>query len=150
MRSHLTLTGVLIALATGACVEGRTRPLTGLPDTVRDPNGPPLVFITHPQQDQVLFADVWTSASGVQVTYAGDFPRDHELRLLAFLDYEQLAETQPFHVTQFTIKESPATAVFVRGQPDQFREAIGVTLLLEIHDPRGIRISVDSVSTVVR
>lgn len=152
MRSNWILTGTIVTLAltAGACVEGRTRPLTAVDEEQRDPNGPPLVFITHPQQDQIFFTDVWVSGSGVQVTYAGDFPTGLDLRLLAFLDFEEHGGSQPFHVTEFTIDESPPTAVFVRGQPDQFRDATGVTLLLEIHDLRGARISVDSVSTQIR
>jgi hypothetical protein len=152
MRSNWIGAGVLltITVAAGACVEARTRPLTGVDDGPFDPDGPPLVSITHPQEGQVFFKDVWTSGSGVQVTYAGEFPAGHELRLLAYLDFEQFPSTQPFFKDEFTIDEHPATAIFVRGLPDQFREAIGVTLLLEIHDTRGIRISVDSVSTTVR
>lgn len=151
MRSNWILTGALLttALTAGACVEGRTRPLTGV-DEPFDPDGPPLAFITHPRQDQVFFSEVWVSGSGVQVTYAGNFPTGLELRLLAYLDFEESAATTPFAVREFTIDESLPTAVFVRGQPDQFRDVTGVTLLLEIHDLQGTRISVDSVSTLIR
>lgn len=144
----LGLAGVL-ALSSGACIEGRSRPPTALEEQGgrRDPSGPPLVYITAPQDGQVLPKSLWLNGSGVQVTYGGQFLQGHDLRVLAYLDFATSPATLPFHVTDFVIDGTPPGALFIRGQPDQFREAIGVTILLEIHDPQGYLISVDSVNT---
>lgn len=155
-RIRNTLGGaLLVALAAApgwACVDGRERPLTG-PDEEQfrpDPNGPPMVFITHPQQGQDFLRKVWVEGSGVQVTYGGEFRDGDEFRLMAYLDYPDFAATRPFKVVQFPIQGPPSQAEFIRGQEDQFRDAVGVTLLLEIHDPDGFLISVDSVSTTIK
>lgn len=141
----------MLAVVSGACVEGRTRPPTALEESGarRDPDGPPLVYITAPQQGQELPRPLWTSGQGVQVTYGGEFRQGDELRVMAYLDFATFSDTQPFHITEFTIDGKPAGALFIRGQEDQFRDAAGVTILLEIHDPDGYLISVDSVGTEV-
>jgi len=138
------------AIATGACVEGRERPLTGLEDNRPDPANGPLAIITHPVEGQRFFEQTWVNGSGVQVTYTGRFRQGDELRLLAFLDYEKYSENLPFHVTEFTIQGDPDKATFVRGTADQFRGVVGVTILLEMHDPNGFLISADSVNTEIQ
>jgi hypothetical protein len=138
-----------VTLATVACIDGRTRPMTGVEDA-RDPRQGPLAVITHPVQGQRFFPEHWVSGSGVQVTYAGIFRNGDEIRLLAYLDYENLAVTQPFHVWEYTVQGEPDKARFVKGTPELFREAVGVTLLLEMYDPQGYLISVDSVNTEIQ
>ena len=135
-----------------ACVDGRTRPPTALEEDGgrRDPNGPPLVFITAPRNGQNLPAPLWLSGSGVQVTYGGQYRDGDRLRVMAYLDYMSFSETQPFHVTAFVIEGQPEGSLFIKGQSDQFRDAVGVTILLEIHDSEGYLISVDSVATDLR
>ena len=145
----ILIAAVWAPLAT-ACVDGRTRPLLAVDDERRDPNGPPLVYITHPQDGQVLFPEHWVNGSGVQVTYAGEFRVGDELRMLAYLDYVTFSATRPFHITEFVISEAYETAAFVQAESDQFRDVVGVTILLEIYDPEGYLVSTDSVGVEIR
>ncbi len=140
------------AVGVGACVDGRLRPPTAVEEDGgrRDPSGPPLVFITAPQDGQDLPTPLWLNGSGVQVTYGGEYRDGDALRVMAFLNYPDYSENLPFFVNAFTIAGQPEGSMFIRGQADQFRDAIGVTILLEIHDPEGYLISVDSVSTELR
>jgi hypothetical protein len=139
-------------MGVGACVDGRLRPPTAVEADGgrRDPSGPPLVYITAPRDGQDLPTPLWLNGSGVQVTYGGEYRDGDALRVMAFLDYPDYSETLPFFVNAFTIVGQPEGSMFIRGQSDQFRDALRVTILLEIHDPEGYLISVDSVTAHLR